>query len=375
MRKSFEKQQDIVLVRLENLLGVKMKKIPIIIPAYEPGEQLVYLVEELLETGNEPIIIVDDGSQDKYAYIFEKVKSKDERVVVLQHHMNLGKGRALKTAFNFCLNEYPEMTGAVTADADGQHSAGDIYRCSAALYQDPQHLILGCRDFSLPDIPYKSRMGNQLTCKVCRYLCGISVSDTQTGLRGIPTKFMKQLLNVAGERFEYETNMLIAAKDAVSIKEVPIQTIYDSKDHHKTHFDPLWDSLKIYRIFGRMFLKYTFSSLSSSVIDIFLFACFCSVLKNRVGLQYIAIATILARIVSASYNYLMNYKVVFKSNSNHKASSIKYCLLALIQMCLSAFLVTIGSCICAKTPEAAIKIVVDCILFLVSFYVQREVIF
>ena len=123
MRKSFKKQQDIVLVRLENLLGVKMKKIPIIIPAYEPGEQLVYLVEELLETGNEPIIIVDDGSQDKYAYIFEKVKSKDERVVVLQHHMNLGKGRALKTAFNFCLNEYPEMTGVVTADADGQHSA------------------------------------------------------------------------------------------------------------------------------------------------------------------------------------------------------------------------------------------------------------
>lgn len=349
-----------------------MKNIPIVIPAYEPNEKLLELAERLKSKGG-TIVVVDDGSGEAYGPIFDKLK--DMGVIVLKHSVNMGKGRALKTAFNFCLNEYPNLIGVVTADSDGQHSTTDICRLSDTLCENKNNLILGCRNFDVAYIPDKSKMGNKITRRVCKYLCGIDISDTQTGLRGIPKNFMKDLLNVSGERFEYETNMLIVAKDNYPIKEIEIETIYDSKENHATHFDPVRDSIKIYKIFGRMFLKFIISSLSSSVLDLALFTAFCSLLRNDDGVRYVAWATVIARVISATYNYLLNYKVVFKSDSNYAKSSVKYMILAVVQMTLSAAIVSGGVTIFTTVPEVVVKIVVDSLLFLVSFYIQREVVF
>ncbi len=344
--------------------------IPVIIPAYEPDEKLLKLLEQLKAAGIVHIIVVDDGSGSDYQELFSQAETV-EGCEVLHHAVNLGKGRALKTAFNACLLKFPGLCGCVTADSDGQHTPHDILACMRKLWENPKALVLGCRDFDASDVPARSSFGNKCTRKVFRYLVGLSVSDTQTGLRAIPVSFMKALMNVKGERFEYETNMLIETKNLdIPILEVPVETIY-LEANKTSHFNPIIDSIRIYMIFG----KFLFSSLSSSVLDLVLFGLFCRTLQTVPGfleeLPYIFSATVLARVISAVYNFLLNYKVVFKSSANLAATAVKYCVLAVCQMLCSAFLVNelfhlIGG------YEVAVKIPVDVFLFFLSFVIQRE---
>jgi putative flippase GtrA len=348
--------------------------IPVIIPAYEPDDQLLALCQELCRYDLTNIVLIDDGSGPASKPIFDKAE-QEFHCTVVKHAVNLGKGRGLKNAFNACLNRDPELLGCVTADSDGQHTPADIIKCIEALKSHPDHLILGCRDFNQDNVPFNSKAGNKITHYICKWVAGVDVSDTQTGLRAIPASFMRDLMNVDGERFEFETNMLIASKDRYAITEVPIETVYDSKENHKTHFHPVKDSIRIYKIFGRMFLKFVFSSLSSCVIDLALFNLFCFVFKPYSAAWYITIATVFARIISATYNYLVNYSFVFQSSEKRSRSAVKYFSLAVIQMCLSAGLVTLVCFLLTNIKEVIIKAIIDVILFFISYRIQKELVF
>lgn len=348
-------------------------EIPVIIPAYEPDEKLIVLLQRLKEAGIVNIVVVDDGSGNDYRKLFEQAACMSG-CNVLTHMVNLGKGRALKTAFNYCLKQFPDAVGCVTADSDGQHTPEDILACMKKLWETPDALILGCRNFDAEDVPVRSSFGNKCTRKVFGYLIGISISDTQTGLRAIPASFMEILMNVKGERFEYETNMLIETKNhSVPIKEVPVKTVY-IEENKTSHFNPIKDSIRIYMIFG----KFLFSSLSSSIVDLLLFNFFCRILQEATGLfgelPYIVGATVMARVISAIYNFLINYKVVFKSKANMVSTAVKYCLLAVCQMLCSAFLVN-GLYGLIGGYEVVVKIPVDVFLFFVSFVIQREFVY
>jgi glycosyltransferase involved in cell wall biosynthesis len=352
--------------------------IPIVIPSYEPDERFPAILTDLNNAGLGPVVVVDDGSGDSYNGFFEQAEQivKPLGGVVLHHEVNKGKGRALKTAFSYILDNMPEATGCITADSDGQHSVECIKKCMDALKDNPDSLILGVRDFSGENVPFKSRAGNTLTVKVFSYLCGVKVSDTQTGLRGISREFMRELLDVEGERFEFETRMLVVTKDRYKIVEVPIKTIYDSKENHQTHFNPVKDSIRIYKIFGIIFAKFMFASLSSAVIDLVLFHVFCKLLILFIDTAiYVAAATVLARVISAAYNYLINYKFVFNSGKKHTTSFPRYVFLAVIQMSLSAVLVTLFVALFPAVPELGVKIPVDIVLFLASYYIQRKFIY
>ena len=351
-------------------------EVPIVIPSYEPDEKLPALLKDLKAAGFQNIVLVNDGSGEAYSRFFKEAESL-YGCHVLHHAVNQGKGRALKTAFNYCLGKYENMPGAVTADSDGQHSPECILACVDAMLAHPQALILGCRCFEGEGIPPRSEFGNKCTRAVMKYLTGITVSDTQTGLRGIPASFMQKLLMVKGERFEFETNMLLETKSGqIPIVEVPIRTIY-IEENKTSHFNPIKDSVKIYMIFG----KFLFSSLSSSVVgtavlDLALFSLFCLLLKDmRWGnVTYVMAATVFARILSALYNYLMNLKVVFQSDSPVKTTLPRYVLLAAVQMSLSALLVgklypLFGGL------EVLVKMPVDILLFFLSYVIQREFVY
>ena len=347
--------------------------IPIIIPAYEPDEKLLRLIDELNNAGLGPVIVVNDGSDKaRFGQIFEGVAQKG--ATVLTHAVNMGKGRALKTSFNYCLNTYEDLLGVITADSDGQHTAEDIEKCKEALIQSGQDqaLVLGCRNFNESGIPARSVFGNKTTSRVMKLLLGLSISDTQTGLRGISVPFMKYLLTEKGERFEFETNMLIATKElGIKIVEVPIKTIY-LEENKSSHFNPILDSIRIYAVF----VKFLFSSLSSSVVDILMFSLFCSMFRNvPVAIGYVMLATILARVISAIYNFLINYKVVFKGKGSKSQAAIKYFVLAVCIMLLSGGLVTFFTGLLPMVPEFVVKIPVDCVLFLLSFVVLREIVY
>lgn len=222
----------------------------LLIPALDPDSNLTELIERLIPVWHCPVVLVDDGScLEAKAEIFSRAEGMGCKV--LTHTANLGKGRGLKTGFNYILNEYPDSLGCVTADADGQHLVKDIIACADALRESPDALILGCRDFSDPNVPPKSKFGNKLTRSFMSLFSGVNVTDTQTGLRAIPSEFARRLMNLNGERFEFETNMLLETVPAdVPIKEVFIDTVY-IEQNRATHFNPIKDSIKIYSLLFR----------------------------------------------------------------------------------------------------------------------------
>ena len=351
-----------------------MKQTALVIPSYEPDTRLIELIKTL-KNYSDPIVIVDDGSGEKYQTIFnELTKIRTDKLIILHHEVNKGKGRALKTAFQYILNNLKDSAGCITADSDGQHDYKSIIKVRDSLIQNPDSLIMGVRSFEGNHIPWKSKAGNKITIKVLSFLTGIRVSDTQTGLRGIPLKFMSELIEVPGDRFEFETQMLLESVDRYPIVEVPIETIYDSKENHQSHFNPFKDSIKIYRILARQFVKYLISSLSSSVVDIVLFALFCSLFKNSYPVWYASIATVSARVISAIYNYLINYILVFKSKEKVSKSALRYFILAIVQMLCSTVLVQAGVFI-FRSMEVLIKIIVDVFLFFCCYYIQNRFVF
>lgn len=353
------------------------RMIPIIIPAYEPDLRLIELLKDIRKNKCGPVILINDGSGIKYDAIFSTAEEilKDIGGELLVHEKNQGKGRALKTAFSYVLKEYPQAIGGVTADSDGQHTVSCIEDVKASLLEYPDNLILGVRKFDGEGIPWKSRFGNTLTEKIFAYIAGVHVSDTQTGLRGIPMSFMKELLHIPGERFEFEMQMLLECAGRYDITEIPIETIYDSEEDHQTHFNPLLDSIRIYKILGKKFLKYIFSSFSSCIVDIVLFAIFCNLLKSVCPGVYLAAATVGARVISAVYNYLMNYRVVFKSRESIGRSGLKYFALAVVQMSFSAGGVTLLKAVLPFIPDVLVKIIVDTVLFFISYHIQQRYVF
>lgn len=353
----------------------KITDITIVLPSLNPDEKLKNTLNGILQKGFHNIVVVDDGSDAEHKAPFEYAREKG--CTVLVHEINKGKGRALKTAFEYCMTR-SDCIGVITVDGDGQHGAKDIYNCGKAMLEhNGEHVILGCRDFSEENVPFKSKYGNNITKFAFRALCGIRISDTQTGLRAIPAKFLPAMIEYKGERFEYETNMLLEMKtQGIPFSEVKIETIY-LEDNASSHFHPWRDSFKIYKII----FKYSLSAGASAVIDLLLFyiALYVFELFNIGTMENtqlaVVLSTVIARVISSLFNYSVNRKVVFRSSSRN--SFVKYYILCVVQMCVSAILVaglsSLG--VTGKVGKLLIKLVVDTCLFFISFGIQREWVF
>ncbi|MGN0505006.1 MAG: glycosyltransferase [Lachnospiraceae bacterium] len=349
-----------------------LKNITIVLPSLNPDHKLIDVVDGVLAQGFSDIVIVNDGSDEQHMEPFRQLESYPS-CTILTHEVNKGKGRALKTAFAYCLANRPDSSGVITIDGDNQHHPEDIVACAKAMLEQKTCVILGVRDFSLPDVPAKSRLGNTLTKTVFRIACGIKISDTQTGLRAIPSCYLKDMLHMDGERFEYETNMLLEMKSRhIPFSEVPIRTIY-IEENASSHFHPIRDSIKIYRVI----FKFLLSSGASSLLDLGVFFLLVF-LFGRLGIHEnaaIFIATLGARLISSLFNYKVNQKLVF--SSAEKGSLPRYYLLCGIQLCISAAAVSLLSSLftAGSFLKTVCKAVVDTILFFISFRIQKEWVF
>lgn len=351
-------------------------KTTVIVPSLNPDEKMVNTVKGIIADGFDDVIVVNDGSAPEYLAPFEEVGRLPE-VTVLTHDVNYGKGRAMKTAFQYVLENRKDILGVITIDADGQHLPKDMRACVEAMEANPDKVILGVRDFSQPQVPFKSRAGNNITKTVFRLACGIRISDTQTGLRAIPYRHLPVMLQIEGDRYEYETNQLLVMKQkGIAFDEVVIDTVYID-DNASSHFHPFRDSFRIYWII----LKFIGSSIASFLVDFILFTIinFCirdSVMNDDVR---VLIATVGARVVSSIFNYTVNRKLVFKSDADGKKSAAKYFVLAVCQLTVSFILVDLVAekllGLGASFLESVIKIVVDCVLFFLSYQFQQRWVF
>lgn len=352
-----------------------------LIPAYEPDIKILDMADDLAERGFD-LVIVDDGSGQDYADLFEKLS---QRATVLTHKENRGKGAALKTGMSYIKRymAYSESvltasgaqtvpgsdTVIVTVDADGQHLPDDVQRIAEIAARRKDALVLGSRALA-EDVPARSKLGNTITRHVYSAATGVHVHDTQTGLRAFSIGMVPRLLDIDGDRYEYEINMLLRlAAEGVPIIEERIETVYED-NNSCSHFRTLKDSFRIYK----EILKFSASSLASFAIDYCMYALLLAVTGAAGIANGLIISNIGARLVSGAANYTLNRKLVFKSRTGFARSAFQYILLAAFILAgntivLSTLVGTLGF------NKLIAKLLTEVLFFTISWVVQRYVIF
>lgn len=342
------------------------KKIRVaLIPAYEPEPLLLELLAGLRDAGLETVV-VNDGSGAAFSNIF---KEAGKNAVVLTHVENCGKGQALKTGMQYIQEHFQEQYTVVTVDADGQHRVKDAVRVCMAAECRPNALILGSRALS-GKIPLRSRFGNTVTRNVYRISTGQNVHDTQTGLRGYSQALLPLLLEIPGERYEYEMNVLLeCSRQNISVIEIQIATVYHN-NNEGSHFDTLKDSLRIYK----EILKFSASSLTSFFVDYGMFSLLSLATGGLESTFGLAMSNVLARIVSSGVNFTLNRKFVFKSNKSLWKSGVQYFLLAAVILAGNTLVLSLLADQLSMNRYLA-KLLTELVFFALSWLIQRRFVF
>ena len=181
---------------------------------------------------------------------------------------------------------------------------------------------------------------------------------------------------VEGDRFEYEMNVLIAcARAGIPMIPVTIETIYEN-ENAGTHFHPIRDSYRIYRVILGSFIKFMGASILSFLIDQGVFALMENVVLAQMGAGQEIVSTVVARAISAPCNFLMNKSFVFKAKSSRQ-SFLRYIVLAVGLLLVSAVGVELLVTLLHFAPALAslVKLVVDTLLYLVSYRIQNRWVF
>jgi putative flippase GtrA len=325
-----------------------------LIPAYEPDHRLVGLVDDLRLAGQD-VVVVDDGSGPAYATVFQAVR--DRGATVLTHPVNRGKGAALKTGFR-----HARGADVVCADADGQHRVEDILRVAAHVRRTGR-TTLGVRRFTGP-VPVRSSAGNALTRIVFTAITGSRIRDTQTGLRGYPARLLGWLLDVPGERFEYEMRaLLLATRHGHPVDQVPIATVY-LEHNASSHFRPLVDSARVYA----PLLRFAASSMLAGAVD----AAVLFALHAATGALLPSVLG--ARAVSSTVNFVVNRRVVFSGGQASLVSAARRYWTLVATLAVLNYLV-LAALTGAGLPLLAAKVATEALLFAVSFLTQHRFVF
>jgi glycosyltransferase involved in cell wall biosynthesis len=337
-------------------------KVTALVPAYNPSKELLSLVNALSRSDFSAIVVVNDGCNRECDPIFAAVEKVD-KVILLRHAVNLGKGAALKTGLNHVYCYFADHIGVVTIDADGQHLIEDSLKVAEELKKYPESLIMGVRNFG-NDVPWRSKLGNTITKYLFGLLMGKKLADTQSGLRGIPRSFIPSLLKIGSNGYEFELDMLLACKYTYrQIVERPITTVYIDKNR-SSHFNPFIDSMKIYFVLFRFTLAAIFSALIDNTIFIVIYGSSSSILTSQVS----------ARAVSMIFNYSAVKKAVFYSDLNHRKTFPKYLSLVIISGFVSYLLIKFMTMFSLLSVVPA-KLVAESVVFLANFAIQRDFIF
>ena len=333
-----------------------------LIPSYEPDDALLKVVDELLEN-NFTVVVVNDGSPSSYNEVFEKLPKE---VHYLSYETNMGKGHALKHGLSYINDNFDNDSVIVTLDSDGQHKVNDAMKI-VEVCENEGGLVLGSRHFG-KGTPFKSRFGNWMARTTFLISTHHKIYDTQTGLRAFDFSLIETMLEVKGERYEYEMNVLLdSIRKGIHIKEETIETIY-LNNNAGTHYNPFKDTMRIFK----EVIKFSASSLIGFLVD---YALFSLLTLIPTGWDHWVLAcNIFARIVSASINFTINYHLVFKSQQKVWVAIIRYALLAIfILACNTTLLWLLVEQ--AGWNEYLAKILVEVTMFIVSWLVQRLFVF
>lgn len=335
------------------------KRIIVLIPAYEPTMILIDLLNELKKEKIE-VVVVNDGSGIEYNDVFDKV---EKYASLIEYDINKGKGAALKTGLSYIKDRFKDNYVVVTMDCDGQHSINDALKIGNYALEHNKELVLGKRVRS-SKTPLRSRMGNSITRFFYRITTGLDVYDTQTGLRSFSSELIPFMIDVEGERFEYEMNMLLKCSlNKIKIKEIEIETIYIDNNSH-SHFKAIRDSILVY---GQI-VKFLSSSIISFIVDYLMYSIIL-VLSNK-----LVISNVVARVISASVNYSLNKRYVFRDERKGYKQVIQYILLAILIIIINTIMLR-GLVNYLDVNKYIAKVMVELLMLFISWIVQKKIIF
>ena len=333
----------------------------VLIPAYQPDARLPRLILELHRADpSTKIVVVDDGSGQKFSDIFEASATAGAHVISYEN--NRGKGYALREGFTWIRDVAGDLSECVvTADADGQHTLNDIFRVGRTC-TDTGTSVLGVREF-VGHVPARSRIGNTATSALFWLATGWKLKDTQTGLRAFSVALLPALLEVQGDRYEYELRVLLhLAKFRHPVTQIPIETIYEA-GNPTSHFRPLQDSARIWA----PLLKFAASSGVATIIDYVLVLA----LNALTGALFFPV--VVARMVSASVNFAMNRRVFEATGVPLRRSALRYAALAIAVVAGSYTMLAVLTGI--GMPLWIAKIIADTTMYLVSYSAQSRYVF
>jgi dolichol-phosphate mannosyltransferase len=356
----------------------RLEDIAVVVPAYNPDENLLVAIESLSLAGFADFVLVDDGSDAK-SKAFIDAASKLPGVTLLTHERNRGKGSALKTAYESILGRQSKPIAAIAVDSDGQHRSEDVVRVAENLLSQDlpeQAAVFGVRDFSSQTVPWKSKLGNSISSGLVGILFGKWIKDTQTGLRAFGISELEEQIQVPGYRYEYEMNALLRLLNrSVPVLQVPISTVYLDESNTRSHFRPIRDSIKVVSRILLSFAKFSLSSLTSAAFDIALFTLIVNfAYQGDPNAAQITISVFAARVFSSLLNFFVNKKVVFGNKASHRKTMAKYFALAVANFSASSLgVIALDHILNGHVVWA--KIITDTLLFFASFLVQRKWVF
>jgi glycosyltransferase involved in cell wall biosynthesis len=168
----------------------KPVKLSILMPVYNEEERIADAVKQALDVEYPcpiELVIVDDGSRDGTAEALERLD--DDRLRIVRHPRNQGKGAAIRTAVAHASGEY-----MVILDADLEYDPQDIPRLLTPVLDGHATVVYGNRQFgSHSAYSFWYVVGNKAVTTAANVLFNSYIGDLETCFKLMPVELYRSL--------------------------------------------------------------------------------------------------------------------------------------------------------------------------------------
>lgn len=202
-------------------------KIAAIIPAFNESahiRQIISITSQYVDL----VVVVDDGSNDDTLEGLYDFQNSYNKLNILHHVVNLGKGAALKTGSDYAIESGCDTL--IYLDGDGQHDPNEIPHLIEEQTERKVMMVFGSRTIG-KDMPLVMMLGNKFLSIMCNLFFGVYISDTQSGFRLLTADAYKKI-RWQSSSYAVEAEMISKIKrNNITFSETTVNTIY--KDNYK----------------------------------------------------------------------------------------------------------------------------------------------